>query len=75
MGYQRYSSNFSGHYAQARKLISKFVTAEKLAFMTDSDVEKEINNRYIAISIGDDWILVERKKIEEFEKLITLVGR
>ncbi|WP_346698646.1 hypothetical protein [Thomasclavelia spiroformis] len=77
MDYQKYESQVSGHFRNARSLLlsKKHITANILAQMTDKDVEKEINARYIAIQLGDDWILVPKEKKNEFEKMITWICR
>lgn len=43
--------------------------------MTDDDIEKRINEWYIAIQFGDDWMLVPREKVDAFEKMITWIFR
>lgn len=75
MKHDAYKSYFSGHYAQARDLISKYISVEKLALMTDIDIEKEINKRFIAIQIGDNWLLVDREKEQEFKEVTLFIER
>lgn len=75
MKHDAYKSFFTGHYAQARKLISKYISMEKMALMTDVDIEKEINKRFIAIQIGDDWLLIDREKEQEFNDIVLFIGR
>lgn len=75
MSYQKYKSQFSGHLVNARLLMSKYLKEKDLALMTDEEIEKEINERYIAIQLGDDWMLVPREKVDAFEKIITWIKR
>lgn len=49
MSYQKYKSQFSGHLVNARLLMVRCISENKLALMTDEEIEKEINERYIAI--------------------------
>lgn len=72
---EEYKSFFTGHYVQARELISKYISIEKLALMTDTDIEKEINKRFIAIQIGDNWLLVDREKQQEFKEMTLFIER
>lgn len=64
MDYQKYESQVSGHFRNARSLLlsKNHITANILAQMTDEDVEREINARYIAIQLGDNWMLVPKEK-------------
>ena len=75
MNYHKYKSQFSGHTRQARKLMSKFIKESELALMTDDDIEKGINEYYIAIQFGDNWMLVQRENLDAFEKIITWINR
>lgn len=75
MKHDTYKRHFSGHYAKAIKLISKYISVEKMGLMTDSDIEKEVNKRFIAIQIGDDWLLIDREKEEEFNDIALFIGR
>ena len=75
MSYEKYESQFSGHLLNARLLMLKYISENKLAKMTDTEIEKEINERYIAIQLGDDWMLFPREKVDAFEKIITWIKR
>lgn len=77
MDYPKYESQVTGHFRNARSLLlsKKYINANVLAQMTDEDVEREINARYIAIQLGDDWMLVPKEKQSEFEKMITWICR
>lgn len=73
--YQKYKSQFSGHTRQARRLMSRYIKKNDLALMTDDDIEKRINEWYISIQFGDDWMLIPREKVDAFEKMITWIKR
>ena len=77
MDYPKYESQVTGHFRNARSLLlsKNHITANILAQMTDEDVEREINARYIAIQLGDDWMLVPKEKLDAFEKMITWICR
>lgn len=75
MNYQKYKSQVSGHFRKARLLMSKYESAKDLALMTDEEIEKKINDWYIAIQLDDDWILIPKERKKEFEKMITWICR
>ena len=75
MSYPKYKSQFTGHLRNARLLMSKYLKEKDLALMTDEEIEKKINDRYIAIQLGDDWMLVPKEKLDAFEKMITWICR
>lgn len=75
MDYSKYKSQVSGHFRKARLLMSKYESAKDLALMTDEEIEKKINDLYIAIQLGDNWMLVPKEKKNEFEKMITWICR
>ena len=75
MSYPKYKGHFTGHFANARLLMSKYLKEKDLALMTDEEIEKKINDWYIAIQLGDDWMLVPREKVDAFEKMITWICR
>lgn len=75
MSYQKYKSQFSGHLVNARLLMVRYISENKLALMTDEEIEKKINDWYIAIQLGDDWMLVPKEKLDAFEKMITWICR
>lgn len=75
MSYPKYKGHFTGHHVNARLLMSKYLKEKDLALMTDEEIEKKINDWYIAIQLGDDWMLVPKEKIDAFEKMITWICR
>lgn len=75
MSYQKYKSQYTGHFANARLLLSKYLKESDMALMTDDQIEKKINDWYIAIQLGDDWMLVPKEKLDAFEKMITWICR
>lgn len=68
---------FTGHEKTARKLLreKKLKTANELAEMTSFEVEDAINKSFSAIECGEDWLLVPKEKMQEFNKLITWIER
>lgn len=68
---------YNGHELRARKLLLKqgLKTAEELAVMASYEVEQAINAAFEAVDCGEDWLLVPRDKVAEFNALITWVER
>lgn len=64
---------YNGHAVNARRALLKMglvKSLEELAYMSDLDVEKAINNSgYLIFQSGDSWILVP-KELED--KLIWI---
>lgn len=75
MKYVKFTGYFTSHNIQARKLISNYISLEKIALMTDEDIEKEVNKRFIAIPFFDDWLLIDKKREKEFNDMITYITR
>lgn len=75
--YTSFKSYFQGHDVKARNLIRKYVSLDKLAAMTDLDVQNIINEYFVGIFIDDKetWILIPKNKITEFEQNVTLIRR
>ena len=74
---QAFSIKYTGHEKDARKLLlrKRLNTVEELAVMSTADVEEAINANFIAYDCGEDWLLVEKSKVEEFRRLATWVER
>lgn len=75
--YTSFKSYFQGHDVKARNLIRKYVSLDKLATMTDLDVQNTINEYFVSIYIDDKetWMLIPKNKITEFEQNVTLIRR
>lgn len=75
--YTSFKSYFQGHDVQARNLVRKYVSLDKLAAMTDLDVQNTINEYFVCIFIDDKetWMLIPKNKITEFEQNVTLIRR
>lgn len=75
--YKTFDGGFTGHEYKARSLLleRKIVTIDKMALMTSSEVYREINKFYKAIPYDDDWILIKKEDVVEFEKFITMIYR
>ncbi len=71
----KYKSLYTGHKINARKLISKFVTKGEMALMTDDDIEKEINARFTAILLNDDWVLIPNDKLLDIKRIVKRINR
>ncbi|WP_196029346.1 hypothetical protein [Longicatena caecimuris] len=71
----KYESLYIGHSRNARKLISKFVSKGEMVLMTDDEVAKEVNARFTAILIGDDWVLIPNEKLEEVARIVKWIKR
>ncbi len=68
---------YTGHEVRARKLLlqQKLKTAEELALMATHEVEQAINAEFEAIDAGEDWLLVPRDKLAEFNSIIKWIER
>lgn len=68
---------YTGHENRARKLILKngIKTAEELAMMTGREVEQTINANFEAVKAGQDWILIPRDKLSDFNAMVTWIER
>ena len=68
---------YTGHEVRARKLLlqQKLKTAEELALMATHEVEQAINAEFEAIDTGEDWLLVPRDKLAEFNGIIKWIER
>lgn len=67
---------YNGHEKGARQLIiERGITSDKeLALMSGDEVEEVINNHYAAIKTDDeDYLLVPKDKMEEFNNIITWI--
>lgn len=68
---------YTGHETRARKLLLKkgLKTAEELALMASYEVEQAINAEFEATDCGEDWLLIPRDKIAEFNAIATWIKR
>lgn len=68
---------YTGHENRARKLILQngIKTAEELAMMTGREVEQTINANFEAVKAGQDWILIPRDKLSDFNSMVTWIER
>ena len=60
--------SYTGQYEMARKLLNEITPIEKLAFMTDRQVEIELQKHYHIFSTPkcdqEDFILIPKNKLE-----------
>ena len=68
---------YTGHESKARKMILKngLKSDKELATMTSHEVEKTINANFEAIRAGDDWLLIPRDKLADFNEIATWITR
>ena len=68
---------YAGHESNARKLIlkNKLKNDKELATMTSHEVEQTINANFEAIRAGDDWLLIPRDKMADFNEIATWITR
>lgn len=70
--------NYIGQEQAARKLLVKMntVPVEQIAVMTNLEVYKEILEKYkIIMSNNDNVLLIEKDKIQDFNKIAVLLSR
>ena len=74
---EKFSIKFTGHEAQARKLLLKrgIKTAEELSVMSYFEVEQAINAEFNVIECGENWLLVPRDMWSDFQDLVTWIKR
>ena len=46
-----------------------------MALMTDDDIEKEINARFTAILLNDDWVLIPNDKLLDIKRIVKRINR
>lgn len=68
---------YSGHERAARNLLlrKKYKTERELAIMTSKEVEMTIEEKYVVIQVGDDWLLVPKDKYTEFQEIVEWIDR
>lgn len=71
----KYELLYIGHSRNARKLISKFVSKEEMVLMTDDEVAREINARFTAILLGDNWALIPNENLEDIKSIVEWIKR
>ncbi len=73
----KFEIKYNGHEIAARKKLLKegFKTADELAVMVSPDVENEINKHYEAIECGEDWLLVLKSEMKQFNEIISWIER
>ena len=70
--------NYIGQEQAARRLLVKMntVPVEQIAVMTNLEVYKEILEKYkIIMSNNDNILLVDKDKIQDFNKIAVLLSR
>ena len=74
---QRFQIKYTGHEIGARKLLldKNIKTAEELAIMSTGEIEDVINEVFVAYYTQDDWILVYRYDVTNFDGLTEWVER
>ncbi len=67
----------NGHEQKARILLLEkgFKTAKELAVMISRDVEQVINENFECYKSGDDWLLVPKDKVAEFNSIVAWIER
>ena len=72
-----FSIKYTGHETRARKLLLKkgLKTADELALMASYEVEQAINAAFKAVDCGEDWLLIPKDKVAEFNALVTWIDR
>ena len=72
-----FNIKYTGHERTARKLLLKsgLGTADELAVMNLSEVERAVNAEFEAVECGADWLLVPKGKWAEFQALVTWIKR
>lgn len=73
----RFEMNFTGHEEKARLLLLKkgFKTEKELAVMTSKNVEQVINENFECYKCGEDWLLVPKDEVSEFNSIVTWIER
>lgn len=68
---------YTGHENRARRLIiqNRLKTAGELAMMTGREVEQTINANFEAVKAGEDWLLIPRDKLSDFNAMVTWIER
>lgn len=70
--------NYVGQEQAARRLLVKMntVPVEQIAVMTNLEVYKEILEKYkMVMSNSESVLLIERNKIQDFNKIATFLNR
>ncbi len=70
--------NYTGQEQAARRLLVKMntVPVEQIAVMTNLEVYKEILEKYkMVMSNSESVLLIERDKIQDFNKIATFLNR
>lgn len=69
--------NFASQEKKARKLLLEkhHFPAEKLALMTTHEIEKFIEDQYVAYKQGDDWLLIHKDNVQAFNNIAIWLDR
>ena len=73
----KFEIKYTGREIRARQLLlkQKIKTADELAVMATHEVEQAINVEYEAYDTGENWLLVPRDSLSEFNDIIKWVKR
>lgn len=69
--------NFASQEKKARKLLLEkhHFPAETLALMTTHEIEKFIEDQYVAYKQDDDWLLIHKDNVKEFNSIAIWLDR
>lgn len=74
---KKFEITCTGHETKARRLLLEeaLKTEKELALMTSNEVEDVINANFECYKCGDDWLLVPKDKVYEFNRIVTWIER
>lgn len=72
-----FTLNFASQEKKARKLLLEkhHFPAEKLALMTTYEVEKFLEDQYVTYKLDDDWLLIHKDNVKEFNSIAIWLDR
>lgn len=70
-------ASYNGHERNARKILleEKIVDTDALALLSSAEVTDLINKNFQRFRVDDDWLLVRKKDVKQFESLVLWCDR
>lgn len=68
---------YTGHEKNARKMILEngLKSDKELAMMATCEIEQIVNENFEAIRAEDDWLLIPKDKLADFNEIATWITR
>ena len=66
---------YTGQRNDIKEILLNHFSLKKVNSMTDEEIETFINDNYICYECGEDWLIIQKEKEQEFNRIADWICR